>query len=205
MTGILLGFSAGIAPGPLLTLVISETLSGGVGAGVRVALSPLLTDLPIIVFAFFFVSQFSDVETLLGGMSILGGIFVFYMGYENLRTVTSRGDTPAPSTSRSLFRGVVTNLLSPHPYLFWFSVGAPIMSKAISVSVLAPVLFLLSFYLFLVGAKVVLANVAGRSRNFLQGQVYVNTMRFLGLVLCVFALTLLVDGFRLLGVLQIEV
>ncbi len=205
MTGILLGFSAGIAPGPLLTLVISETLSGGVGAGVRVALSPLLTDLPIIVFAFFFVSQFSDVETLLGGMSIIGGIFVFYMGYENLRTVTSRGDMPAPSTSRSLFRGVVTNLLSPHPYLFWFSVGAPIMSKAISVSVVAPVLFLLSFYLFLVGAKVVLANVAGRSRNFLQGQVYVNTMRFLGLVLCVFALTLLVDGFRLLGVLQIEV
>ena len=39
--GILLGLSAGVAPGPLLTLVVSETLSGGVGAGGRGALSAL--------------------------------------------------------------------------------------------------------------------------------------------------------------------
>ena len=197
--GILLGLSAGVAPGPLLTLVVSETLSGGVGAGVRVALSPLLSDLPIILFAVFFVSQFSEVQILLGAMSILGGFFVFYMGYESLRTEKINDDVLTPDSSKSLFRGVVTNLLNPHPYLFWFSVGAPTISKALSVSIVAPALFLFSFYICLVGAKVALAKFVGRSRNFLQEHAYIYTMRFLGVVLCLFAFTLLGDGFRLLG------
>lgn len=49
LSGILLGLSGGLAPGPLLTLVASETLRHGARAGVRVALAPLLTDLPIVL------------------------------------------------------------------------------------------------------------------------------------------------------------
>ncbi len=75
--GILLGLSAGVAPGPLLTLVVSETLSGGVGAGVRVALSPLLSDLPIILFAVFFVFGSSDTA---GGDVYPRWVFCFLYG-----------------------------------------------------------------------------------------------------------------------------
>ena len=48
-TGMLFGLSAGLAPGPLLALGIAQTLRFGAGQGVRVALAPLITDLPIIV------------------------------------------------------------------------------------------------------------------------------------------------------------
>jgi len=47
--GTLLGLSAGLAPGPLLTLVISETLQHDIKSGVKVALAPFITDLPIII------------------------------------------------------------------------------------------------------------------------------------------------------------
>ena len=47
--GLLLGLSSGISPGPLLTLVIAETLRYGLGAGIRVAITPFITDLPIIL------------------------------------------------------------------------------------------------------------------------------------------------------------
>ena len=40
--GAALGLSAGLAPGPLLTLVISETLQHGVKSGVKVALAPVI-------------------------------------------------------------------------------------------------------------------------------------------------------------------
>jgi hypothetical protein len=46
--GIIFGLSAGLAPGPLLMLVISDTLRHGIKAGVKVALAPVITDLPII-------------------------------------------------------------------------------------------------------------------------------------------------------------
>jgi threonine/homoserine/homoserine lactone efflux protein len=46
--GTVLGLAAGFAPGPLTLLVIRETLHHGFGAGVRVSLAPVLTDLPLI-------------------------------------------------------------------------------------------------------------------------------------------------------------
>ena len=45
--GILLGLSAGFAPGPLLTLVIAQTLKHNVREGIKVALAPLISDFPI--------------------------------------------------------------------------------------------------------------------------------------------------------------
>jgi threonine/homoserine/homoserine lactone efflux protein len=41
-TGTILGLSAGFAPGPLLALVVSETLQHDMKAGVKVALAPIL-------------------------------------------------------------------------------------------------------------------------------------------------------------------
>jgi threonine/homoserine/homoserine lactone efflux protein len=199
--GILLGFSAGIAPGPLLTLVISETLEHGIGAGIKVALSPLITDVPIILFTFFIFAQFDDFQLMLGIMSMLGGCFVFYLGYESIRTVGGADAKPKESSPRSLGKGILTNFLSPHPYLFWFTVGASTMSSAFAVSVFSPVAFLVSFYVFLVGAKVVLAMLVGKYRSLLRGVAYLYTMRLLGLLLCIFAITLFVEGFELLGVL----
>ncbi|NCD26558.1 MAG: hypothetical protein EOL86_13335, partial [Deltaproteobacteria bacterium] len=48
-SGLVLGLSAGLSPGPLLTLMLSETLRHGVRAGLLVAVAPLISDLPIII------------------------------------------------------------------------------------------------------------------------------------------------------------
>ncbi|MFK5986205.1 MAG: hypothetical protein QM479_12390 [Pseudomonadota bacterium] len=47
--GIALALSAGFAPGPLLTLVISETLQHDIKAGIKVAFAPIITDFPIMI------------------------------------------------------------------------------------------------------------------------------------------------------------
>ena len=52
----------------------------------------------------------------------------------------------------------------------------------------------------LVGTKILLAIVVGKSRGFLKGKAYIYTIRGLGVALCVFALMLFRDGLKLLGV-----
>ena len=47
--GLLLGAPSGFAPGPMLLLIISETLRHGKHAGAKVACIPLLTDAPIVM------------------------------------------------------------------------------------------------------------------------------------------------------------
>ena len=199
--GTVLGLSAGFAPGPLLTLVISETLQHDIKSGLKVAIAPIITDLPIIVLTLFVLSKLTSFHNILGVISLVGGSLILFMSYESLCTkgveLNLRKTEP-----RSLRKGILVNVLSPHPYLFWFSVGAPIMTKAISLNISAFLAFIISFCTFLVGSKIVLAILVGKSKAFLSGNVYIYTMRFLGLVLGVLAIALFYNGIELLGIIK---
>ena len=196
--GIILGLPAGLTPGPLLALVISETLRHDTKSGIEVALAPLLTDLPIILLTFYILTKLSNFNTVLGVISLTGGFVVLFMGWEGLRSkgieVNTQIDPPA-----SLTKGMLANVLNPHPFLFWLSVGAPIMNRAIEVSVIALAAFIFGFYVMLVGSKVLLAILVGKSKSFLNGRLYVYTLRFFGMVLCLFSLFLFREGLKLLG------
>lgn len=85
VAGVLLGLSGGLAPGPLLALVASETLRHGVRAGVRVALAPLLTDLPIILAAILLLRPLADQNLPLASIHFAGGAYLAWLGFQGLR------------------------------------------------------------------------------------------------------------------------
>lgn len=196
--GVILGLSAGFAPGPLMALVLSETLSGGVKAGVKAALAPLVTDAPIVLVSYFCLSQLTDFKHILAIISVIGGVVVFKMGLENLKT-TGFQSASAEARPDSLKKGILVNALSPHPYIFWLSVGGPILVSSMEKNIVSSLLFLCGFYFLLIGAKVFLAYVAGKSKGFLSNGLYVKTMKVLGLALCLFAVLLFKDALRLFG------
>lgn len=196
--GIMLGLSAGFSPGPLLMLVISETLNHGTKAGVKVALSPVVTDLPIIFLSTAVLSGISGYQQALGAVALAGGLFVLATGYQSMRTQGVELAL-AGEQARSLRKGVITNFLSPHPYLFWIGVGAPLLTKALGIGPAPFLAFIGGFYAALVGSKLLLAVAVGRSRQFLSSRLYIYAMRLLGLMLVFFALMLLWEGGQLLG------
>ena len=197
--GALLGFSAGFSPGPLFALVLSQTLQHGTREGCKVAVAPLVTDLPLIVLSTFLLRQFADFKPFLGFVSLLGALYLVQMAYGTFRSGLSgrsfQGDAP-----QSLGRGMLVNALSPHPYLFWFSVGAPaILKGARGGDPLAGPAFVVGFLGCLVVAKMVLAVLVGRSRRFLAGRLYLSIMRSLGILLFAFALLLAREACALFG------
>jgi threonine/homoserine/homoserine lactone efflux protein len=196
--GVILGLSAGFSPGPLLALVIAQTLKHGVREGIKVALAPLITDLPIILICSFLLSQFIRSQVALGGVSLVGGVFVSCLALDSFRAGPLFMEVP-DRPPQSLGRGVLVNFLSPHPYLFWMSVGAPMMVKAWNQSPSASVAFIAGFYVCLVGAKVFLAVLSGKCRQRLTERAHRSLLRILGLLLLVFAGLLFQDGFQLLG------
>lgn len=197
--GIVLGLYAGFAPGPLLALTVSETLQHGMASGMKVAVAPIITDLPIIIFAVFVLSRFSGFHHVLGGVSLIGGCFVLYLGYNSLRTkgVSIHLEEKGPG---SLVKGILVNALSPHPYLFWFSVGAPLIVQAMGQGKAGPFVFVGSFFTFLIGSKATTALLVGRFKSFLTGKLYIYVMRFLGLIMCALAVALFREGLKLLEI-----
>jgi threonine/homoserine/homoserine lactone efflux protein len=80
--GLSIGLGSGVAPGPLTGMAISTTLRSGLGAGLRIAIAPLISDSVIIVLSLTLVSQLPDgAITILG---IVGAIVVAAFGIEIL-------------------------------------------------------------------------------------------------------------------------
>ena len=200
-TGMVLGLAAGFAPGPLLALILAQSIRFGTREGLKVSAAPLLTDLPIVATATaLVVAAATTADALLGAISLAGAVFVAYLGVESIRTTGVQAGRPE-EVPRSWARGALVNVLSPHPYLFWITVGAPTLIRAWGEGPLAAAAFLAGFYACLVGAKMLLAVIAGRSGGRLRGGAYRAVMAVLGALLLVFAVRLAAEGLRLLGVL----
>ena len=198
-SGLLFGLAAGVSPGPLLALVIAETVKHNTRQGILVASAPLVTDAPIVAIAVLLLSRLSQSDVVLGSLSLLGAGYIAYLAYESITTKAKESGI-GESEPHSFRKGIVTNFLSPHPYLFWATIGTPMIVRASRVHIAAAVLYVAGFYVGLVGSKVTVALVVERSKRFLSGRIYVWIVRVLGIALAVFALLFVKEGLDLLGV-----
>jgi threonine/homoserine/homoserine lactone efflux protein len=202
LLGISYGFVLGVSPGPLLGLVLTQSLQHGWRAGSLVALAPLLTDLPIIVVSVLVIKRLPP--QALDWLAVMGGVFVLYLAIETVRGALRLKDSAAASdadatsgtaTWRVLGRAVMTNALSPHPYLFWAVAGAQLIVRSSDAAGLAgAAAFLVGFYGLLVGMKLLLAQIAGHSRGRLGGRAYRGVLISSGLLLGALGALLLGEG-----------
>jgi len=197
LAGAALGLSAGFSPGPLLSLVLTQSMVHGTREGIKVALAPLVTDAPILLAAWLVLSRLEGRSWALGIVALAGAVMLTRYAFDCFTPPPPEtvGSGRAP---HSLGRGVVANFLNPHPYLFWLTVGMPMLLDAASVGVLAVVAFVTVFYAAIVGAKVAAAVLAGRFRRFLASRVYRLFMAVLGLSLLYFAVLFAIQGYSML-------
>ena len=183
--GLAMGFNAGISPGPLLALVIAASLRSGLAGGLLVAVSPLLTDLPIIALSVLLVGSLPPEATR--WVATVGGLVVVWMGIGTIRSgrkaeLPGKGEVQA-EPRRELWRGAVVNALNPHPYLFWATVGGPSLVGGWRESPLHALAFLVSFYVLLIGSKAAIAWLVSRQAGGLSRTWYRRALQGSGVLM----------------------
>jgi threonine/homoserine/homoserine lactone efflux protein len=186
-----IGLVSGLSPGPVLTLVVSETLKGGWLRGTAVAAGPLLADGPIIVTAVLFVHQLPD--QVIPAISVVGGVFLLYLAVTT--ALSARHATLPKREGASVHGGLLTGLLAralgPHPYLFWFLVGGPSLVQAQQQGWPLVAAFLIGYYATIVGSNVGLALVLHRWTRLLSERVYRGILVVASLILGAYGVVLL--------------
>jgi len=184
LLGLALGLAAGISPGPLLALVITSSLERGFGAGLMVAVAPLLTDAPIILLAVLVLKDMP--EPFLAGLGVIGGCFVVYLGLRTFRSdKPSIGAKTAGGDLGDLGRGALVNFFNPQPWLLWPTVQGPLLVQGWRQSPLVGLGFVTSFYLAIVGSKVAIAALVARGRHNLDQRWYRRLLQSCGVLLVV--------------------
>ena len=185
--GAILGVVEGVKPGPLLTMVIRETLSGGLRAGVRTAAAPIFTDGPLVIVSLLAAGWFSTQPTILIAISILGAGYLLKMGLECFTIEPPPSDLAGIDVSNSFKRGILTNLLNPNVYIFWFLIGGPLMASVADEEPLAPVAYALTFLVSIIMVKSLIALAFDRTRGNLSHSTYNAVLSLCGLAMIVFA------------------
>jgi threonine/homoserine/homoserine lactone efflux protein len=186
---------AGLSPGPLLTLVVSETLKNGKKEGIEVGISPLISESLIILFVLVILSSVAENYIVIRAISLSGACFLIYLGLSNLRT---NAKEPGDDLEKDnvLLRGIITNLLNPNAYMFWLTIGGPRIIESAQVQISAMILFMLGFYMMLIGSQTAIAIVVDKSKTLVRGKHYVYIIRALGIMLIVFALIFVRDALK---------
>jgi threonine/homoserine/homoserine lactone efflux protein len=170
--GLVLGLYAALIPGPFQFFLFSQTLRVGWRRTLPAAFAPLISDGPIIALFLLVLSQAPG--WFLSVLRIVGGLFILYLAYGAYRTFRKPEvtvDVPAGAVRQSIFKATLMNLLNPNVYIFWGTIGAPIVLGGYQQSVWHGAAFILAMYGVLVPATaglIVLFGTTGQLKPNLQ-------------------------------------
>ncbi len=195
LLGLTIGLAAGISPGPLLVLVVTESLRSGWRAGLATAAAPLLSDVVVVAGVLLVLGNLP--ARTLPVLGVVGGGYVLWSAWSTWReagtaTLPVPGAAPPPLRA-ALRRAVTVNLLSPHPWVTWATALGPLTVQAWTASPPAGVALVAGFYLTLIGAKAVLALLIAGGRHRLGAGGYRTALRIGAVLLGLAGLALVVE------------
>ena len=169
--GVSIAFAAGAQPGPFTSFLIGRTLATGWRKSIILALTPLVTDVPIILVAVVVLKQFPP--ELIRGIQLVGGLYLLWIAYGSWRQYRAgkasfKPEANAPegeSTAKTLAQGAVMGWVSPGPYIFWATINGPLLIQGLNESVGMGIAFLLAFYGTFIGILSVYVLVFDRLRR----------------------------------------
>lgn len=183
--GAVLGLIAGLIPGAFSTVVATTALQRGMVPGLKVALIPLATELPVMLAAVFILTQLP--EATFRWVGIAGGILLLFMAWKVMREARQSDPISAGAQSHGghFLRVALFGLLSPGPWVFWFFVGAPLLLTRWRLGVGHGLAFLAAFMGFFIGVMLLLAWGVASGRRLLSLTWYRRSLRGAGVLLAV--------------------
>lgn len=199
IAAITLGIIEGVKPGPLMAVVISETMIHNWKSGLKVALVPLITDGPVILLSVILYELLTINAIAQAIIGFMGSLILIWLGIDCFKKSKIKFDE-SPKESHSFKKGIITNLTNPNMYLYWVLIGAPFLLEAYSINISYPFLFIGGFFAAFIVLKMCIAILVDKSKDFLNTSGYKRLLQFSGIALFVFSGMFFVDALSVLEV-----
>ncbi len=176
----LIGFTGAMMPGPVTTLVVTETTKRGFIAGPLVTLGHVALELVMVVALFFGLGDWLKQNSIAGAIGLLGGLFLLWMGLDIVRSAwqgkvslnrAPRGDR-TPSTTNPVVAGILTSISNPYWLMWWATIGAAYLITFRAFGIAGIVAFYVGHTLADWVWNNVVAFVVATGRRVMSDQVY---------------------------------
>jgi len=131
----------------MLTLVISSVAEKGFWTSFFIVLGHALLELIVVIFFFLGILKFLDNVLITKIISILGGIFLLYIGIDiivsiskkkftiDFKSAINRRTITGKSSGMAILKGIIISLVNPYWFIWWLSIGAAFLLKSVEFSV----------------------------------------------------------------------
>jgi len=169
LVALLHGVSFATAPmlsfGPFKIFVLSSSLRDGWRGTLRLALVPLVADIPVIGLLWFLIGSLS--ASMLNLLRIAGALFYIYLAYSLHRNAQRKvsQERLQQTGQRTFWQAVTAVWITPQVYINWATIGIPALILYSNQSTVQALSFLVGFYgLWIPGlaAQIILTSMAGR-------------------------------------------
>jgi threonine/homoserine/homoserine lactone efflux protein len=165
--GAVVAFAAAVQPGPFQAYLISRALSVGWRRTLPAALSPLVSDGPVIVVVLLVLSRMP--HAAIEGLRCAGGVLLLVLAVRALRTWrrfdNAVAASAAPSAGRSVLAGALVNILNPGPWLGWSLVLGPMLVKGWREAPSHGIALIAGFYATMVASLTAIIVAFGAARG----------------------------------------
>jgi threonine/homoserine/homoserine lactone efflux protein len=188
-----------LAPGPLLSAVISATLQSGLLAGPLIVLGHGLAELVVVSFILLGLARFLNHPPVLKMINFCGGLILLGFGvaqigavFKNQVKFESRG---LLSFKNLVILGLVMSVSNPYWSIWWLTVGMGLLLSVISLGFLGIGVFFVGHVAadFLFYALV--SWLVARGKFLYSSKIYKGGLFFCGLTLVIFGVYFLVRCF----------
>lgn len=145
LTAIFISLSGVIMPGPVLASAIVEGYNDRY-AGTKIAVGHAFIEFPIMFAIFFglgYVFTYSWVKVAIG---VGGGLLLLFLGWKMIEFGKKEREEK-PVLRNPWILGTVVSASSPYFFLWWATVGASLIIKAIEIGFFAFILFTIAHWL----------------------------------------------------------
>lgn len=203
-TAFIVGFSGAMMPGPLVTMVITESARRGVRAAPLLVAGHSLAELAMVAALAAGLSAILSQSSVAGAVGIAGGLALIWMGSGILQMVR-RGEAvvaavgEGPRVSGYLWGGIAVSVSNPYWLVWWATVGASYIVWALGSGGLG----LLSFYTGHILSDLVwcsfVAFLIASGRKMLSQRIYGGILLICGLFLVGLGFYFLFSGVQFLA------
>jgi threonine/homoserine/homoserine lactone efflux protein len=126
---VFISFSGVLAPGPVTAVTVGKG-SGNPHAGALISLGHGIVEFPLMFFIFFGFDSLIDIPHVKEVIGIAGGIFLFWMGLDILRSLKVAEVESGVEEKSPIVAGAFLSLGNPYFIVWWATVGAALIMRS---------------------------------------------------------------------------
>lgn len=174
---VLISLSGVLLPGPLFAVTMEKAAKRKT-AGLLIAIGHGLVEFPLMLFIYFWLSQFvipNFVPVVVGGV---GGLLMIYMGVNTFRRRAESVKKVEVPRQESLLAGIWTTAVNPGFILWWITIGTTLIMNAQIFGFPAFTVFMVVHWLCDFTWYAVVAFVIFKSKRFWNEKVHTGIFVF---------------------------